>query len=280
MFAHVSARRNHQLLIFAVHQFAHALHQQAFRVALQDRIPLAAPQHFDDVPSRAAERRFQLLNNLPVPAHRPIQPLQIAVHHKNQIVQLLARSQCDRAERFRLVRLAIAQKRPHFRVRRRLQSAIFQIAVVTRLINRHQRAQAHRNRRKFPEIRHQPRVRIRGKPAARLQFAPKIFQLLRRKPCLPETRAHKFPARRAPGNKPCRLRIPRERAAKKMIEPHFIKRRRRSVRRNVPADVVLHAVRAHHHRQRVPADQALDPPLQLLIPGKQRLRAVCGIVFA
>ncbi len=44
MFADVRAGRNHQLLVFAVHQFAHALHEQAFRVALQNRIPLAAPQ--------------------------------------------------------------------------------------------------------------------------------------------------------------------------------------------------------------------------------------------
>src|SRR6266446_6998973 len=58
---------------------------------------------------------------------------------------MLARSQGDRSERFRLVGLTVTQKRPHFGVRDGLQ----------------------------------PRMRIRGKAAAGFQFAPKILQLLR-----------------------------------------------------------------------------------------------------
>ena len=62
-----------------------------------------APDHFDDVPARAAERRFQFLNDAAVAAHRPVQPLQVAVDHENQIVELLARCQRQRAQRFRLI---------------------------------------------------------------------------------------------------------------------------------------------------------------------------------
>src|SRR5579863_146932 len=39
----------------------------------------------------------------------------------------------------------------------------------------------------------------------------------------------------------------------------------------MPANVVLHAVRAHYHREGVPADQTLDPPLQFLIAREERL---------
>src|SRR4029077_3745507 len=117
-------------------------------------------------PARAAERRLELLNNLPISAYRPVEALQIAIDDKNQVVELFARSQRDRSQRFRLVRLAVTEERPYFRVRDRLHAAILEITIEARLINRHQRAQAHRNRRKLPEIRHQPRMRIRGKPAA------------------------------------------------------------------------------------------------------------------
>src|SRR5260370_22389988 len=51
----------------------------------------------------------------------------------------------------------------------------------------------------------------------------------------------------------------------KMVEAHFVKRCRRSICRNVAADVVLDAVRTHHHGQSVPADEALDAALQLLV---------------
>src|SRR5258708_23443409 len=61
--------------------------------------------------------------------------------------------------------------------------------------------------------------------------------------------------------------------AEEMVETHFVERRRRSIRGDVTADVVLDAVRAHHHGQCVPADEALDAALQLLVAGKKRLQA-------
>src|ERR1700687_4708101 len=58
-----------------------------------------------------------------------------------------------------------------------------------------------------------------------------------------------------------------------MVETHFIKRSRRSIRGDVTADVVLDAVRAHYHGQRVPADQTLDAALEFLVAGKKGLQA-------
>src|SRR5690242_21351758 len=62
-------------------------------------------------------------------------------------------------------------------------------------------------------------------------------------------------------------------SAEKMVEAHLVQRCRRGVRGNMSADVVLDAVRPHHHGQRVPANQALDAPLKLLVSRKQRLQS-------
>src|SRR5205814_111798 len=76
--ADVGARLDGVLLVLPVHDLAEALHQQAIAVALEERIPVAAPQALHDVPAGAAEDRFQLLDDLPVASHRAIEALQLA----------------------------------------------------------------------------------------------------------------------------------------------------------------------------------------------------------
>ena len=53
-------------------------------------------------------------------------------------------------------------------------------------------------------------------------------------------------------------------AAEEMIEPDLVQRGRRRIGGDVAADAVRRAVGAHHHRHRVPADEALDPALDFL----------------
>src|SRR6266851_4927973 len=62
--------------------------------------------------------------------------------------------------------------------------------------------------------------------------------------------------------------------AKEMIEADFVKRGGGGVGGDVAADVVLHAIGAHHHGQRIPANQALDAAFEFLIAGEKRLQAV------
>ena len=112
--ADVSAALGLERLVLAIDAFVHQLHQLARLVTVDQRIPIAAPNALDDIPTRAAESRFQFLNDLAVSAHRSIQPLQIAVDNENKVVELLPRPQRERPERFRLIRLAIAQKCPYF----------------------------------------------------------------------------------------------------------------------------------------------------------------------
>ena len=178
MLAEVRAGFDGVLLILAVDDLAHPLDEQAVLVLREQRIPVLAPQHLDDVPARAAEHRLELLDDLAVAAHRAVEPLQVAVDDEDQVVELLARGQRDGAERFGLVGFAVAEKRPHFRVRRLLQPAVFQVADEPRLVDRHDGAEPHRHGRILPEIRHQPRMRIRRQPAAGRELAPEVVELL------------------------------------------------------------------------------------------------------
>ena len=178
MLAQVLAGLDGVFLIFAVDDFAHPLDEQAVFVFREQRIPVFAPDHLDDVPARAAEDRFELLDDLAVAAHRAVEPLQVAVDDEDEVVDFFARRQRDGAERLGLVGLAVAEKRPHLRVRRLLQPAVFQVADEPRLVDRHDRAEPHRHRRIFPEIGHQPRMRIRRQSAARRELAAEIVELL------------------------------------------------------------------------------------------------------
>ena len=57
-----------------------------------------APEALDDVPARAPEHPFELLDDLAVAPHRAIQSLQVTVHHEHQVIQLFAPRQSESAE--------------------------------------------------------------------------------------------------------------------------------------------------------------------------------------
>ena len=177
MLADVGAVFDGVLLILAVNDLAHAFDEQAFGVLLEQRVPLRTPDALDHVPAGAAENRFELLNDLAVAPDRTVEALQVAVDDEDQVVELFTRRERDRAERFWLVGLAVAQKRPHLGVGLRLEAAIFKVAIEARLVDRHDRAEAHRHRGEFPEVGHQPRMRIRRQAPARVELAAEVDQL-------------------------------------------------------------------------------------------------------
>ena len=270
MLARVAARLDDVFLIIAVHAFFHAFEQQAGLVALDDVVPFGAPDDFDDIPARAEEKTFEFLDDFAVAAHRPVEPLQVAVHDPDEIVEIFARGERDRAERFGFVRFAVAEERPDLRLFLPVhQPARLQVAIKTRLIQRHDRAKTHRDGRELPEIRHQIRMRIRRQPAALGQFLPEILQLLFVDP------AFEISARIHAG-RGVALKINDvageifRRAAEKMILRHFVKRRRRREGRDMSADV-RRGIRLHHHRHRVPADKAFDAALDVAVARKRRL---------
>ena len=120
----IGATLNEKFLILTIGDFAQAPDQQAIAVVLNEAVPIAAPDHFDHIPARAAENGFELLNNFAVATDRPIQALQVAVDDPDQVVELLPRGQCDRSQRLGLVHLAIAQERPDLAAGAGLQPAI------------------------------------------------------------------------------------------------------------------------------------------------------------
>src|SRR5579871_833062 len=96
--AEVGSALDEVFLILPVTDFAQSAHQQSVTIVLDQRVPIGSPNDFNDIPSCAAENRFQLLNDFSIPADWPIQPLQVAVHYEDQVVELFARAQRDRAK--------------------------------------------------------------------------------------------------------------------------------------------------------------------------------------
>src|ERR1700719_1144568 len=106
-----------------------------------------------------------------------------------------------------------------------------QIANEARVVDRLNRPQPHRDRGELPEIRHQPRMRIRTQSATRLQLAAKILQLLFRN--APFQISARVDSRRRVPLKINKIAVPAlGPRLKEMIESDFVQSRRRSERRD------------------------------------------------
>ena len=103
-------------------------------------------------------------------------------------------------------------------------------------------------------------MRIRREAAARTQLAPEVPQVLFGQPAFDE-RPRVDAGRRVALVEHDVGVAAAVAAAEEVIEPDFIERRRRRVRRDVTADAVRLAVGADDHRERVPAHEALDAAL-------------------
>ena len=265
MVADVGARLDRVLLVLPVDGLAHAADELPVPVVGEQPVPVAPPDDLDGVPARPAEGRLELLDDLPVPAHGPVEPLQVAVDDEDQVVELLARGEGDGPQRLGLVGLAVAHEHPHLGVGRRQQPPVLQVPLEPGLVDAHDGAEPHRHGGELPEVGHQPRVRVRRQPRPP-QLAPEVLEL-------------------AGGDAPLQVGAgvdPRRRVAlvvdevgglgvggrpEEVVEPHLVEGRGRGVGRDVPADAVRLAVRPHHRRQRVPPDEALQPLLEVAVAG-------------
>src|SRR6188768_692612 len=133
-----------------------------------------------------------------------------------------------------------------------------------RLVDRHQRPKAHRHRRELPEIRHQPRVRIRRDTVA-LAFLPVVQQLLLRQASLDE--CPRVDARRNVTLHVDQVAaVVRRRRVPEMVEADVVEQRRRLEARDVAAEFGRALVRAEDDRHGVPADRRTDLVLELAVP--------------
>ena len=170
-------RLDRVLLELAVDGRVHLVDEHAVDVAGEQLVPLRAPDHLDDVPTGAAEHRLELLDDLAVAAHRTVEALQVAVDDEDQVVELLARRERQRGHRLGLVHLAVADE-AHTRALARVGDlAVQQVAVEAGLVDRVERAEAHRDGRELPEVGHAPRVRVARQPAA-VDLAPEPVEVL------------------------------------------------------------------------------------------------------
>src|SRR5262249_60918974 len=149
------------------------------------RPPVAPPYHLDHFPPGAAEASLDLLHDLAVAAHGPVEALQMAVEKKEEIAEPLPPRKRHGSERFWLVHFSVAHESPH-RARCGIgDAAAMQIFEEARLIDRHQRAEPHGYGGELPEFRHQPGVRV-GRQAAASRLLTEIQKLLLGAPALDE----------------------------------------------------------------------------------------------
>ena len=86
----------------------HDVDERTLAILCQQRIPIATPHHLENVPTRSAEHRLELLNDLPAAADGAVKPLQIAVDHEREVVETLSGREADGAKALDLVHLAVA----------------------------------------------------------------------------------------------------------------------------------------------------------------------------
>ena len=255
-------------LIIAVVDLHHPLAQHAIDIAGKELVPLAVPHDFNNIPAGATELAFQLLHNLAAAANRAVEALQVAVDDEHQIVQMLARGEADLPTGFRLVHLAVAKERPNLASGVLDQATAFQITHEARLIERHHRAETHRNRRELPKMRHQPRVRIRRQPVA-AHFLTVIVELLLGEAAFKEG-AGVHPRRAVPLEEDQIAALLAVLTVPEVVLPDLVHHRRGCKTGDVTADIGVLAG-TDNHRQRIPAHISLNAFLQLQIAGIRRL---------
>ena len=270
VFAHVRPVACLHHLILAVDDLLHTLDQHPVFVTRQQLVPIAAPNQFEHVPARATEVALKLLNNLAVATHRTVEALQVAVDNEHQVIELFAARHADRAERFGLVHLTVAAKHPNLAAFGIGQATRMQIFEKARLINAHQRAEAHRHRRQLPKIGHQPRMRVARNTLA-IDFLTEVIHLL-----LTQTIEHEgagVHTRRAVS-----LDVHQVAAMigagcmPEVIEADVIQCGGRRERRNMTAEFEVFFAAAQHHHRRVPAHIAAQLVLHLMIAGALGLK--------
>ncbi len=265
----VVAARDRVLLELPVEGLVHLLDEDAVDVAGQELVPLATPHDLDHVPAGAAEQALELLDDLAVAPDGAVEPLEVAVDDEGEVVEPVAGGERDAGDRLGLVHLAVAEEGPHALLARVADAAVGEVPVEPRLVDGRQRPEAHRDRRELPEVGHQPGMRVRAQALA-FDLAPEVVELVLRQAALEEG-PRVDPGRRVALEEDLVAAARVVLALEEVVEPDLVQGRRRGVRREVAAEAREPAVRPQHHRDRVPADQAPDPALELLVAGEVRL---------
>ena len=215
---------------------------------------------FQPAPRKSASSSWMIL---PLPRTGPSRRCRLQLTTKIRLSSFSRRGERDRAQRLRLVHLAVAHERPDLAALGRRDAAVLQVAHEARLVDRHDRAEPHGYGRELPEIGHEPRMRIGGEPLA-ADFLAEVVQLLFADAAL-EIGA------RVDAGRGMALEVDEVaaeavvRGAEEMVEADVVQRRGRGEARDVAAELGGFLVRAHHHRHRVPAHERAELVLELRV---------------
>ena len=151
-----------------------------------------------------------------------------------------------------------------------LDAAVLQVAVEPRLVDGVQRPEAHGDGGELPEVRHQPRVRVRRQPATGVrQLLPEPVELVLAEPALQERpRVHAGGGVTLVEDLVAAAGVVL--APEEVVEAHLVEGRRAGERRDVPADADLRALRPVHQHRGVPPDVRPQPPLDVLVTREPR----------
>ena len=240
----------------AINHLRKLTQQQSLGVAVEDAVPLAAPEHLDHLPAGAAEAALQFLDDLAVAAHRTIQPLQVAVDHEDQVIEPLAGRQGQSSQGLGLVGFAVTHEYPDLAVAGRLEASAVQVAHEPGLVDRRHRPQTHGDGGELPELGHQPGVRIGGEPQA-VRLLAEMGQLLLAEPALDKGAG--VDAGRAMALEVDQVGAAgRLRAAEEPVETNLVQGRDRGVGGDVSAQPLVALVGPGNHGHGVPAHEGGD----------------------
>ena len=217
------------------------------------------------MPAGTTEPAFKFLDDFAVSSNRPVEPLQVAIDHKEQIVEFFPGSQGECTQRFRFIRLAISHKKPNFTGAGGFQPAAVHVFHEAGLVDSHHRPQPHGHCWKFPEIGHQPGVRIRGQPPT-VDFPAKMTQLL-----FTESSFYKssgIDTRRAVPLKIDHIGSVRGvRALEEPVKANFVYRRYRCIGCDMATEAQSTFIGSCHHRHSIPAHKSSNISGSERIPG-------------
>ena len=208
---------------------------------------------------------------LPLPRTGPSRRCRLQLMTKTRLSSCSRVAMVERAERLRLVDLAVAHEAPHAALAGVVDLAVLQVAVEAGVVEGGDRAEAHRHRGELPEVGHQPGVRVARQAARRAaDLPPEVVEVVGRQAALherPGVDAGRGVALEVDGVAGVAVVL----AAEEVVEADLVEARRAGERRQVATDAVGVLVRLDDHHRRVPADEGPDAPLDVLVAGEPRL---------
>jgi len=251
-------------LELAIDDLVHSLHEDLIRVSFEKSIPFPTPDHFDDVPSGAAEDSFEFLDDLAIAAHGSIEALKVAVDDEDQVVEFVSAREGQGTQRFRLVHFPVPEECKYAISRCFCHSPRFEVAIEARLVDGEKRAQTHRYGWIFPELRHQSWVRIGRQAVSEPLFTTKSVEV-----AFGETTFEIGASVDAGSGMSLKqdlvVTFGEFPASEEVIEPRFVQAGGGGIGGEMPADPMKTPVGAHDHDGRVPSDQTSNSFLDLFI---------------